>query len=71
LADGELTTVSGPFADTRQPVSAYAIISVDSLDDAIGRATDFLELHRKYWPVWEGAAEVRQIFGPNDPPSDG
>jgi hypothetical protein len=25
-----------------------------------------MELHRKYWPEWEGETEIRQIFGPED-----
>jgi hypothetical protein len=25
-----------------------------------------MELHRKYWPAWDGEAEIRQIFGPED-----
>jgi hypothetical protein len=26
----------------------------------------FMELHRKHWPGWEGETEVREIFGPED-----
>jgi hypothetical protein len=25
-----------------------------------------MELHKKFWPEWEGETEVRQIFGPDD-----
>jgi hypothetical protein len=25
-----------------------------------------MELHRVHWPEWEGATEIRQIFGPED-----
>jgi len=25
-----------------------------------------MELHKKYWPGWEGETEVRQMFGPED-----
>jgi len=24
----------------------------------------FMELHRKFWPGWEGETEVRQVLGP-------
>jgi hypothetical protein len=65
LAGGEITATSGPFQDT-QSVTAYAIIQVDSAAQAVDRATQFLELHRQHWPEWEGASEVRQIFGPDD-----
>jgi hypothetical protein len=46
-----------------ESVSAYAIIEVPSTEDALTRATEFLELHRQHWPGWNGASEVRQIFG--------
>jgi len=29
-------------------------------------AVEFMELHKKYWPGWEGETEVRQILGPDD-----
>jgi hypothetical protein len=25
-----------------------------------------MELHKQYWPGWEGETEIRQIFGPED-----
>jgi len=25
-----------------------------------------MELHKKYWPGWEGETEVRQVFGPEE-----
>jgi hypothetical protein len=25
-----------------------------------------MELHKKYWPGWEGETEVRQMMGPED-----
>jgi hypothetical protein len=31
-------------------------------------AVEFMELHKKYWPGWEGVSEIRQIFGPEDMP---
>jgi hypothetical protein len=65
LACGEITANTGPFHD-KEPVTAYAIIQVDSPAQAVDRATQFLELHRQHWPEWEGTSEVRQIFGPDN-----
>jgi hypothetical protein len=42
--------------------------SVDSKEDAMKAAKHFMELHIQHWPGWEGEAEVRQIYGPNDFP---
>jgi hypothetical protein len=27
-----------------------------------------MELHRRYWPEFEGESEVRAMFGPNEGP---
>ncbi|MFJ9370022.1 hypothetical protein ACIRRA_37170 [Nocardia sp. NPDC101769] len=40
-----------------------SIIEVTTTEDAIGRATEFLELHKQHWPGWNGASEIRQIYG--------
>jgi hypothetical protein len=28
-----------------------------------------MELHKQYWPGWEGETEVRQMIGPEDFPN--
>jgi hypothetical protein len=66
LAAGEITTERGPFTDDKESINAYALIKVDSEQDAVARATEFLELHRRFWPEWQGASEVREVFGPTD-----
>ncbi|HZR49034.1 MAG TPA: hypothetical protein VFB06_05905 [Streptosporangiaceae bacterium] len=66
LAGGVITSSSGPFTDQREVAIAYAIVSVGSQDDAVKRATEFLELFQQHLPAWEGGSEVRQIFGPAD-----
>jgi hypothetical protein len=37
-----------------------------SKEEAIEGAVRFMELHKKYWPGWEGETEIRQMFGPED-----
>jgi hypothetical protein len=39
---------------------------LNSKEEAIEGAVQFMELHKKYWPEWEGETEVRQIYGPED-----
>jgi hypothetical protein len=63
LADSQITTVSGPFSDGDQAVTAYAILQADSQDDAIKLGSEFLGLHQEHMPDWHGACEIRQIFG--------
>src|SRR6266705_1070710 len=44
----------------------FAQCELKSKEEAVKGAVRFMELHRKYWPGWEGETEIRQIFGPED-----
>jgi hypothetical protein len=39
-------------------------VKADSRADAERIAIEFMELHRKYWPEFEGESEVRPMFDP-------
>ena len=62
LSQGKITSLDGPFAETRELVGGYAIFEFKSKQEAIESALRFMELHRKHWPGWEGETEIRQIF---------
>ena len=64
LANGELTVKDGPFSESKEVIGGWAILKADSKAEAIRLATEFMELHRKYWPGFEGESEVRPIFDP-------
>jgi hypothetical protein len=66
LAQGKITALDGPFAETRELVGGYAIFEFNSKQDAVESAQAFMELHRKHWPGWEGETEIRQIFTQKD-----
>jgi len=66
LAGGRVTVTDGPFAETKEVVGGYAQFELKSKEEAIEGVVRFMELHRKYWPEWEGETEIRQIFGPED-----
>jgi hypothetical protein len=59
--DGEVGTEIGPF-DEREAVSAYALLRAESLPHAVELATEFVGLHRQYWPHWHGVSEMRQML---------
>ena len=65
LAGGKITVTDGPFAETKEVIGGWAILNVDSKAEAIRVATEFMELHRKHWPDFEGESEVRQMFEPD------
>jgi hypothetical protein len=62
LAKGKITVTDGPFTETKEVIGGWAILEVHSRAEAIRIATEFMELHRKYWPEFEGESEVRPMF---------
>ena len=68
LSRGKITATDGPFTESKEVVGGFAVFEFKSKKDAIESALGFMELHKQYWPGWEGETEVRQIFGPEDYP---
>ena len=64
LSRGQVTAIDGPFTESKEVVGGFAILEFKSKEDAIEGAKQFMELHKKYWPGWEGETEVRQVLGP-------
>jgi hypothetical protein len=64
LAHGKITVTDGPFVESKEVIGGWAIINASSREEAIRIATEFMELHRKYWPEFEGESEVRPMFDP-------
>jgi hypothetical protein len=64
LAKGKISVTDGPFSESKEVIGGWAILKVDSKAEAIRIATEFMELHRKYWPEFEGESEVRPMFDP-------
>lgn len=71
LSKGKVTAVDGPFSEAKEVVGGFAIFDLNSRQEAVESAVEFMELHRKHWPGWQGETEVRQIFGPEDMPPQG
>ena len=68
LAGGTVTTTDGPYAEAKEVVGGYSIIEARSREEAVEGARRVIEIHREFWPGWEGSVEVRPIFGPDDGP---
>ena len=64
LSRGQVTAIDGPFSESKEVVGGFAMFELKSKEEAIEGAKQFMELHRKYWPGWEGETEVRQVLGP-------
>jgi hypothetical protein len=62
LSGGKIKVVDGPFAESKEIIGGYAQFEMKSREAAIQSAVEFMELHKKYWPEWEGETEVRQMM---------
>jgi hypothetical protein len=61
LANGKLTITDGPFVESKELIGGWAILKADSRAEILRLTTEFMELHRTYWPEFEGECEVRPI----------
>jgi hypothetical protein len=68
LAGGNITVTDGPFIDSKEVIGGWAMLRADSKAQALQIARDFMELHRKHWPAFEGESEVRPMFDPGQGP---
>jgi hypothetical protein len=66
LAGGKVTVTDGPFTEAKEIIGGYAQFELKSKKEAVESAVRFMELHKKYWPGWEGVTEVREMYGPDD-----
>ena len=61
LRRGKLTTIDGPFVETKEVIGGYAILEAPSMEQAIVLTKRFLEVHGDDWDI---DCELRQLDGP-------
>jgi hypothetical protein len=61
LRHGQLSTVDGPFVETKEVVGGFAILEAESMQTAIELTKRFLRVHGDDWDI---ECEVRQLDGP-------
>ena len=61
LRRGQLSTVDGPFTETKEVIGGYAILEAKSKAEAIELTRRFLKIHGEEWDI---ECEVRQLDGP-------
>ena len=66
ISGGEIQVIDGPFTESKEIIGGYAQFELPSKEEAVKGAMEFMELHRKHWPGWEGETEIRQMLGPED-----
>jgi hypothetical protein len=62
IRGGKLVVTDGPFTESKEVIGGWAFVSHGSHEEALASAKEFMELHIKNWPGWEGTCEVRPIM---------
>ncbi len=60
LTAGKYTVTDGPYIEAKELMGGFAVISVKSLEEAIGWAKRFRDI------VGDGTSEIVQVYGPDD-----
>ena len=60
MRDGSLTATDGPFIELKELLGGFAVLNVNSLDEAIEWSKRFLQI------VGGGESEIVQLLGPDD-----
>ena len=63
VSRGQVTAIDGPYTEAKEVVGGFAMFELKSHQEALEGAMNFMELHKKYWPGWEGETEIRQVLG--------
>jgi hypothetical protein len=61
LRKGQLSTVDGPFTETKEVIGGFAILEAESMPAAIELTRRFLLVHGDGWDI---ECEVRPLDGP-------
>ena len=60
VENGKATVIDGPFTESKELVASYALLQVNSIDEAVYWTRRFLEV------LGGGECEVRPLFEPGD-----
>ena len=62
LRKGQLSTVDGPFTETKEVIGGFAILEAGSMPEMVELTKRFLKIHGDTWDI---ECEVRQLDGPD------
>jgi hypothetical protein len=61
IKGGELSIVDGPFVEAKEVIGGYAVLDLRDKDEALASAKEFMQLHKDFFPGWEGVCELRPM----------
>jgi len=66
ITKGKIITTDGPFTEAKEVIGGFCIYNLASKEEALAELHKFMELHRTYWPKWEGQVELREMYEADD-----
>ena len=63
ITDGQLSVIDGPFVEAKEVIGGYAIFELQGKEEAVASAVEFMQLHKDFFPGWEGTCEIRTFAG--------
>ena len=63
LRNGKLSSVDGPFVETKEVIGGFAIVEAPSMEAAVELTKRFLRVHGDEWEI---ECELRQMQEPGD-----
>jgi hypothetical protein len=66
LTGDRVQITDGPFTEGTELIGGYSIVQVETHQEAVDLGARLVEIHRDYWPGWQGEAEVRRLSDPQD-----
>jgi hypothetical protein len=60
LAEGKFTVTDGPFIELKELMGGWAVLNVNSLEEAVEWSKRFLSV------IGQGESEIVQVLGPGD-----
>jgi hypothetical protein len=64
VLDGKLSVIDGPFVEAKEVIGGYAVFELRGKEEALASATEFMQLHKDFFPGWEGTCELRALATP-------
>jgi hypothetical protein len=66
IGNGKITTIDGPFTESKEVIGGFTIYNFASKEEAFAEVHTFMELHRLHWPTWQGEVEIRPMYEAED-----
>jgi hypothetical protein len=66
---GKVDVTDGPFSEAKEVVGGYSMVDARSRDEATELGRRMMAAHAEHWPGWEGELEIREVWGPGNPPA--